>query len=1211
VIEVFESLGKDCLMKRFIVFAVTFALVTAGVFGGGVTLPGSGTEAATIYVDNDAQNDPAANNTSTSDPLEDGKPEHPFDSIQEAIDAAIDGDTVIIQDGTYTGPGNRDIDFLGKAITVRSAAPNDPNSYVIDCQGTGADEHTGFYFRNQEASDSRLEGITIINGFGSSGGAVYLAESSPTISNCIIRNNSCTGSGSGIYCYSPFWGGEKCKPTISNCIIVENSDGSSGGAIHGCYGEITHSVISGNTNAGIIYGAGMIIDCEISNNRGSGLAGYDGTIEYSRIHSNQGGGLGGCDGIISHCEIYNNTNGGGLRGCDGTIEYCKIFDNEADHGGGLAYCEGLITGCEIIGNTANVQGGGVLNCHELRNSIVAFNTSGQGAGVQTGYGLISNCTICFNEAAEYCGGIQNGSMSPTLRVENTIVRNNLPVEIYMGDEARWPVPFTYCNIKGGWEGEGNIDMDPLYVDELSRNLRILPISPCINAGDPNYIQLENEKDADGEDRVAQGRIDIGADECSGQGTYMHLTDRELFIEGYKNFSSYAEHDLGVTLAGEGEIHWKIEAKTPCDWLEILPDSGISSGETDKVTLKFDISQQEYGVYSMELIATAQECENSPLNISIQLCVLPGEGLWVPHQYPTIQDAVDAAQEGQVVVVSDGTYTGEGNSNVRIEKSITVRSENGPEKCIIDCESSVPGFYIRGNDSILDGFTIQNGYSNVNGGGIIIAQDTNTVIRNCIVKDCKAKRYGGGIACSYVNYGSGKCYPKIENCQITGNEAIDCSGGGISRCYGTISSTVISKNKGYLGGGIYKCGDITGCTIQGNYAAKTGGGVSESYGMFVNCTIDNNEAGESGGGLDDCGKIVSSVISNNNSQYGGGAVDCLSFSNCLIINNTAEVNGGGLLTNNDDMILNNCTVYGNVAAYGGGAYVMRHELTAQNSIFRGNSPEAIYLKEYAPGKFTTAYASYCNIKGGFEGEGNIDIEPMFVDAANGDFRLMAGSPCINAGENTLVPADIADLDSDGNTDEVVPYDFRGWLRIRGGYVDMGAYEFLPVLVSSWSVVSKNRIDRSKYEYECEIDVTNISGADLYNVSLELVDGLGQLVISDPDVGLGDVLSGQTVTSTDTFTITIDRNDLAELDSLYWKVSFAVSAEASLEMQSIMVPADFGVVDYDFDDSGAVDVGDLAVLASQWLESGICDVTGAGGQPDGVVNLLDFAAFAKEF
>ena len=114
-----------------------------------------------------------------------------YGTIQGAIDSASNGDVVVVADGTYAGLGNKNLDFGGRAITVRSA--NGPESTTIDCEEYGR----GFYFHNGEGATSVVDGFTITNGFigdttsgAATGGAIRCAEqSSPTITNCIFTNN--------------------------------------------------------------------------------------------------------------------------------------------------------------------------------------------------------------------------------------------------------------------------------------------------------------------------------------------------------------------------------------------------------------------------------------------------------------------------------------------------------------------------------------------------------------------------------------------------------------------------------------------------------------------------------------------------------------------------------------------------------------------------------------------------------------------------------------------------------------------------------------------------------------------------------------------------------------------------------------------------------------------------------------------------------------
>ena len=165
-----------------------------------------------------------------------------YATIQAAINASTDGDEVVLLPGTYTGWGNRDLDFWGKAITVRSVDPHVPQgvaSTIIDCQGTEREPHRGFLFHSGETSGAIVAGLTIVNGYGETtryeeellggaspvGGAILCVGSSPTITHCIIDGNAAASHGGGICCT------DNSSPSIINCIISRSTAGGDGGGI--------------------------------------------------------------------------------------------------------------------------------------------------------------------------------------------------------------------------------------------------------------------------------------------------------------------------------------------------------------------------------------------------------------------------------------------------------------------------------------------------------------------------------------------------------------------------------------------------------------------------------------------------------------------------------------------------------------------------------------------------------------------------------------------------------------------------------------------------------------------------------------------------------------------------------------------------------------------------------------------------------------------
>jgi predicted outer membrane repeat protein len=172
-----------------------------------------------------------------------------YPTIQAAIDAVAVGGTVLLADGILTGPGNRDLDFHGKALTVRSQS-NDPNASIIDCQGSESDPHRGFYFHSGEGAASVLEAVSVINGYGlwnsvTVGGAIVCegtrAPSSPTIRRCIFRENHGSYGGAIYLLHS--------SPVITECTFIANGASTRGGAIWAeeCVLDITSSTFYANS----------------------------------------------------------------------------------------------------------------------------------------------------------------------------------------------------------------------------------------------------------------------------------------------------------------------------------------------------------------------------------------------------------------------------------------------------------------------------------------------------------------------------------------------------------------------------------------------------------------------------------------------------------------------------------------------------------------------------------------------------------------------------------------------------------------------------------------------------------------------------------------------------------------------------------------------------------------------------------------------------
>jgi len=337
-----------------------------------------------------------------------------------------------------------------------------------------------------------------------------------------------------------------------------------------------------------------------------------------------------------------------------------------------------------------------------------------------------------------------------------------------------------------------------------------------------------------------------------------------------------------------------------------------------------------------------DSHNGPLSGSAYVFGIPEDlFIFVPGDYPTIQEAIGKAFDGYTIFVAPGTYV----ENIDfLGKAIDVRASHGPNLTVIDGGQAGPAvtFSNPGRPgALLEGFTITNGAAD-NGGGVFCTGDQFFLSYNVIVGNTAST--GGGV------YWDGQIV--LTGNVIWGNSATSGNGGGIY-CQ-RVSSTAA---------------EISGNWIVENTAAQSGGGI-----YFIDCFPP----------------LVNNVIAGNSAGYGGGIFLYHFFF--------------------DDLFIMNNTITSNSATSSGGGIWVRDQASGEitNTIVWDNQapvdPE-IYLGT------TTVETTYCDVKGGWPGTGNIDADPLFHDPANSDFHLTWDSPCRDAGTNTAPGLPDVDFEAD--------------------------------------------------------------------------------------------------------------------------------------------------------------------------------------------------------
>jgi len=928
-------------------------------------------------------------------------------NIQDAVNAATGGDTVLVTNGVYSSgttvtPGYSSLDrvVITNEITVQSVTG--PDSTII----MGAPSVRGVFM-----SAGTLIGFTVTNGqtmtsgntyYDRSGGAVNLYGGSGVVSNCTLSGNSAN-----------YYGGGSYYGTLVGCTFSGNSAPYGGGSY-----------------------SGTLTDCTFSGNSASTAGG------------------GSYSSTLTACKLSGNSaNGDGGGSYNGTLISCVLSGNSANNGGG-SY-SGWLYSCTVSGNLAAYGGGSYYG--NLGNCIVYHNSAFLDGDNHYSATLNYCCTIPMPST-----GTGNITDDPLL-LDAAHISSNSPCLA-----AGSPPTSSATDIDGDvWGTPPSIGCDEPV--SISGDLEV-----AIRAAYTNF---------------SVGYAVEFAAEVMGESLSNHWSFGDGGIQENTAYVSHAWSTGGsyaVTLTAYNETH--TNGVSAMVWVTVVEDANyyVAIGSTNPVppytswaTAATNI-QNAVDAAAVNVPGSTVWVGNGVYNSGTT--VTPGRvclNRVVITNEITVRSV--AGPEQTIIIGAEASGGGNGPDAVRgvymsagalIGFTVTNGYTRNTGYELYD--RSGGGVNLYGGNGVVSNCLLFGNSAYSYGGGTC-----NGTMINCTLSGNSVQNGGGGGSYygtltdsvlsgnSVFSYGGGSYYSTLNNCTLSENSAF--YGGGSS--YGTLTGCTLSNNSASYGGGSYY-GTLNGCFLVDNSTSGQGGGVA--YASVENCSVIGNQAGVSGGGLydatavtcditdnlsdvgggaylgtlDNCSllgngaysdgggcaraTLISCILSNNMALGIGGGADRSFLESCLVVNNAADEGGGA-----DSSSLNNCLVSGNVANFGGGTMFSTNvqstiagntALLGTGGSFDSDHTNCIVYGNNAPVSPEHAFGNWnhsCTDPMPVHGSNNITNNPAFKNPAMGDFRLVAGSPCINTGDNIW---------------STTPFDLNGNTRIVDGIVDMGAYEY---------------------------------------------------------------------------------------------------------------------------------------------------------------------------
>ena len=768
-----------------------------------------------------------------------------FDVIQEAIDASVDGDEIIVHPGTYY----ENVRFEGKSIVLRSTEPKNweiVEKTIID----GYENGDVVRFNGEEDETCLLSGFTIMNG----------ADMGPS--------GEQDGVGIRGYGESDSW-----PP------IYPETEAS-----------VTHCLITGNEGHGIVDVKGEISNCIISDNGGSAIAGAMGsskTIANCLLYGNSSG-IGTHYGPIENCTIVGNlgvSSGGGLIWCDGPIVDCIVWDNDSGYGWDeVNDCPALSYCC-----IKDWAGGGVGNTSDdplfANPETSDYRLLPDSPCVDSGsYGGTSD-EMGLDGLPRVVNGTVDMGAYEYQHAPRCLVSVGTDHDLYFGADA------LECTVEAVNYGEVLVVDVYAAVAVPSGQLFFLPSLSTDWSAWATGVNL-----APGTSWAPFEPFAVSFSGAEPEGTYVFYA--ALLPSGSTDLSEIASNLATRTIeyarSRRTEFHVALDGTGDFTSIQRAIDELID-GDTIVVRPGIYYENIRFGGKNIELTST------DPLDPQVvDATVIDGS----ENPSPTV---LLSGTENETCRLAGFTITGGTGGNPSQAGGICGNTEFYPfptasiEHCVVT--ENVSGTYagaiarcngvIRGCSISFNFWTSGWGTSSLGRG----VSDCNGEIVDCTISDvatgistCAAQIKGCSIWGRQVNYdyvtGIDDCDGDIVDCTISGwgNGLFGCDGDvvgcaildsaytGLVECSGNISQCTVRGN----GGGFMECnGSIYDCAVLGN----DGGGFGSCHGMIVNCLVaDNTECGIAGcnGTIANC-----TVVGNDDGGLGicrGTVVNCIVWGN---------------------------------------------------------------------------------------------------------------------------------------------------------------------------------------------------------------------------------------------------------------------------------------------------------------------------------------------